>query len=849
MITIGNAVLGILAHVDAGKTTLSEAILYRCGIIRQKGRVDNGDAYLDTDASEKSRGITIYSKPAVSTWNGLNITLLDTPGHTDFSPEAEQAMVALDAALLVISAPEGIQSHTVTLWNILKRRSIPVLVFVNKTDMNNPGQAELIASLLKRFGNGFVNFSADPDIIAEEQAFLSEEAMQCFENRGHVDINILRREFGKRHMFPVLFGSALKSTGIDELLNTLRELLVPEGDAADPFGAVVYKISRDNDGNRLTNIRVFSGSISVRDSIGGEKITGIRLYSGLKYSSPDSANPGDVVALLGPKNTYSGQGLGIIDDTTGPSLTPVMTCSIIPTNGTDIHSVLLKLKPLSDENPLLHIRFNSRTSEICADIMGDVSLEILHDSIRDRFGLEVTFSEPSVSYREKPLGVVEGVGHFEPLRHYAEVHVFVEPLPTGAGVIIDNKCPDNVLPKEKQDTIIKVLSSTEFIGPLTGSPIADAKITLIAARDHEKHTEGGDMREAAWRSVYNGLRMVGTQLLEPFLNFTINVPDENVGRVLSDLSRMSAQFDQPYSSGGISTLSGTVTARAYRNYSVDISGFTGGYGSSETRFAGYMPAENPLEIAEAIGYDPDSDLEHTADSVFCRHGAGFVVPWDQVLEYAHLPLLKDKRDLDDTYTDTPVVPVKTQYRDAETEDKELLKIYERTYGPVKRDLRAVLRTVEDPVIHAAVPRERRDEYLLIDAYNIIFDWEELRNVAHDNMDAAREVLIRRLSNYQGYVNNNIIVVFDAYKVKGAVHEVEHLNNITVVYTKEAETADMYIERAVRRLTRSRRVRVATNDSLEQLIILGAGAQRIASDRFHEELRLVEKAIDDIVEVL
>ena len=849
-------VVGILAHVDSGKTTLSEALLYRAGVIRKLGRVDHKDAFLDTDALEKARGITIFSKQALLKAGSTNITLLDTPGHVDFSTETERTLQVLDYAVLVVSGTDGVQSHTETLWRLLRRYHIPTFVFINKMDLPGPGKEALLAQLAHRLGDGFVDFGAPQEERDEALAVCDERLMEKVLDAGALTAEDIIPAIARRHVFPCWFGAALKLEGVDELLAGLDEYTRP-APALEAFGARVFKVSQDEQGGRLTWLRVTGGELKVKAQLTGEvdgepwaeKANQLRLYSGVKYTLAESIGPGQVCAVTGLTKARPGTGLGAERDGDLPILEPVLSYQVLLPEGTDVHAALAKLHRLEEEEPQLHVVWNETLGEIHVQLMGEIQLEVLKSLLAERYGLDVSFGPGGILYKETITEAIEGVGHYEPLRHYAEVHLKLEPLPRGSGMQFDTDCREEELDKNWQRLVLTHLEEKTHLGVLIGAPLTDMKITLIAGRAHLKHTEGGDFRQATYRAVRQGLMMANqikkTQLLEPWYSFRLEVPAENIGRAMSDVQRMEGSFDPPETApdGQTAALTGVAPVAAMRSYPMEVVSYTRGRGHLSLTLDGYRPCHNAAEVIAAVGYEPEHDLDNLADSVFCSHGAGFVVPWEQVRSHMHV---------DSGWGHTAPAAEEAAarprrmaaYRATLEEDAELLKIFERTYGPIKRDPLAAFRPVQK--------RERPDfnaeqwtiapEYLLVDGYNIIFAWDELNALAKESLDAARHRLMDILCNYQGFKKCVLILVFDAYRVPGSTGSIEQYHNIHVVYTKEAETADMFIERVTHEIGKGRRVRVATSDGMEQVIILGHGALRVSARMFHDEVQEVEKEI-------
>ena len=848
-------VLGILAHVDSGKTTLSEAMLYRAGVTRRLGRVDHKDAFLDTDALEKARGITIFSKQALLTAGDTDITLLDTPGHVDFSTETERTLQVLDYAVLVVSGTDGVQSHTETLWRLLRRYHVPTFVFVNKMDLPGMERQKLLAQLNRRLGEGFVDFGAEQADRDEALALCDENLMDRMLDAGQLQDADLIPAIARRHVFPCWFGAALKLEGVDALLDGLDRFTRP-APALEAFGAKVFKVSQDEQGARLTWLRVTGGELKVKAQLTGEadgepwaeKANQLRLYSGAKYTLTEAIGPGQVCAVTGLTKARPGEGLGAERDSDLPVLEPVLSYQVLLPEGADVHAALGKLHRLEEEEPQLHVVWNETLGEIHVQLMGEIQLEVLRSLLAERFGLEVEFGPGGILYKETITEPMEGVGHYEPLRHYAEVHLKLEPLPRGSGMQFAADCREEVLDKNWQRLVLTHLEEKQHLGVLTGSPLTDVKITLIAGRAHLKHTEGGDFRQATYRAVRQGLMLAKSQLLEPWYAFRLEVPAENIGRAMSDIQRMEGTFDPPESGEETAVLTGFAPVSTMRSYPMEVVSYTRGRGHLSLTLDGYRPCHNAQEVIAATGYEPEHDLDNPADSVFCAHGAGFVVPWDQVRSHMHVDSGWGKSTRPEQEAAVPQRRAMA-YRATLEEDAELLKIFERTYGPIKRDPLAAFRPVQkrERPDFAAEQWEIAPEYLLVDGYNIIFAWDELNALAKDSLEAARHKLMDILCNYQGYQKCNLILVFDAYRVPGSPGSIEQYHNIHVVYTKEAETADMFIERVTHEIGRNRRVRVATSDGMEQIIILGHGALRVSARMFHEEVQNVEKQIRALVQ--
>ena len=850
--------VGILAHVDAGKTTLSEGLLYRSGALRRLGRVDHQDAFLDTDPIERERGITIFSKQAVLTLGETVVTLLDTPGHVDFSSEAERTMGVLDYSILVISGTDGVQGHTMTLWRLLERYGVPVVLFVNKMDLAGADRAALMAELKAKLDDGCVDVGdGTADNWLEEAAMCGEDAMEAFLESGTLSDECLAGLVAERKLFPCCFGSALKLEGVDRLLDCL-DRYTRQPAAPETFGARVFKIARDGQGNRLTYLKVTGGVLKVKDLLTGpagaweEKVDQIRIYSGEKFQAAERAEPGTVCAVTGLSRTRPGEGLGFEPPGEEPALEPVLSCQVLLPEGQDPYTAMTKLRQLEEEDPQLRLVWNEQLREIHIQLMGEIQLEVLRRLARERFGLEVSFGPGSIVYRETIAAPVEGVGHYEPLRHYAEVRLLLEPLPRGSGLRFATACPEDVLEGRWQRLILTHLMEKVHLGVLTGSPITDLSITLTAGRAHEKHTEGGDFRQATYRAVRQGLMEAESILLEPWYDFRLELPGEYVGRAMSDLQRMGGEVDPPETQGTETVLAGSAPVAGLGDYAREVTAYTRGQGRLSCVFKGYAPCGDQEKVVEALGYDPDRDLENPADSVFCAHGAGYVVKWDQVPAMAHVSSGVDLTPEEEAAPDpTPAGGSRRSWAGSLEEDKELQAIFERTYGKVEREAfrpaPKPARTSLDGEKYRILERDRGPEYLLVDGYNIIFAWEELKAVAQDNLDAARQVLMDLLSNYQGFRRCEVILVFDAYKVPGNTREVSRYHNIHVVYTKEAETADAYIEKTTFELSKQRhRVRVATSDGAEQLIILGHGALRLSATIFRQE---VEQTLGQIAAIL
>ena len=864
-------VVGLLAHVDSGKTTLAEGLLYRAGVLRKLGRVDHRDAFLDTDSRERARGITIFAKqavlalPAAAGAEACELTLLDTPGHVDFSAEAERALQVLDYAVLVVSGTDGVQAHTETLWKLLARYRVPTFVFVNKMDLPGADAAVRLRELRGRFGDGCVDFSAVPD--PEALALCSEPLMNEVLENGAASPETVVTAIARRQVFPVFFGAALRLDGLDGLLCGLQTLTRTPPRWPE-FGARVFKISEDA-GTRLTWLKITGGVLPVKAVLpGGEKADALRLYNGGKFRLISEAYPGMVVAAAGPAATRPGQGLGAEADADTPLLEPVLNYRV--ESAADPHTLLKALQTLEDEDPQLHVNWRDDLGEVHVQLMGEVQLEILQNILQERFGLDVTFSEGGILYKETLTAAVEGIGHYEPLRHYAEVHLLLEPAPRGSGVQLAADCPPDTLAENWQRLILTHLAERTHPGVLIGAPLTDVRITLAAGRAHQKHTEGGDFRQATYRAVRQGLRMAaagdGVQLLEPWYDFTLELPADALGRAMADVQRMCGSFHAPETlpnSENTVRLTGRLPVATARGYAREVAAYTHGLGRWAVLPAGYDACHNTDEVLAAAGYDPDADTDNPADSVFCSHGAGYLVKWDEVPARAHVSSGLERR------LGAAPAAGQTQEEDEANarrrrasaycgtleQDKELLAIFERTYGKIKRRggaddakkaARAALHTTPAASVPAA-PVPAGPDYLLVDGYNVIFAWDALRRLADGSLDAARRRLMDILCNYAGYKRCVPILVFDAYKVRGGAREVEKYHNLYVVYTREAETADMYIERATHELAREHRTRVVSSDGAEQIIVMGHGALRVSARAFEEEVNAVEKEIREFLE--
>ena len=827
--------IGLLAHVDAGKTTLSEALLYHAGVRRSLGRVDHQDAFLDTHDLERARGITIFSKLARFSTDALDVTLVDTPGHVDFAPEAERTMPILDCAILVINGTDGIQAHTLTIWDLLERHSVPTFLFINKMDLPGKEKQQLLSELQQKLSPGIIDFTADPDTIAEAAAMCDEALLEQYLESGTVTDGNLRGLIEKRKVFPVCFGAALKLQGIEEFVDILNRY-APETQYGPDFSARVYKISRDPQGNRLTWMKVTGGSLKVRSALTyqdtdgkecTEKCIQLRAYSGAQFTQVEEAVAGTIVAVQGLSATYAGQALGTEDTTFDHAIEPVMSYRIVLPSEKDPLTVLPKLRQLEEEEPQLRLQWDERLKQIRVYLMGKVQLEILQSLIAERFGIKVTFDAGRISYKETIQTTVEGVGHFEPLRHYAEVHLLLEPGEPGSGIHIDTKCSTDVLDWQYQKLIISHISEKQHLGVLTGSPITDMKITLMAGRAHLKHTEGGDFRQATYRAVRQGLMQAKSILLEPWYDFILTVPTPMIGRAITDIRAMSGDFDSPEAVGGNSVLRGTVPVSEVGDYAQDVASYTHGLGVFHTRMCGYKPCHNQDAVVAEAAYDPEADLENTPDSVFCAHGAGFNVKWNQVPEYMHLSSVLEK----------PAQP-QIVTRNLSIDDKELEAIMEREFGPIRR--RQYTAPANRPASDKLPIAPPKKNMMIVDGYNVLFANADLEAMAKIDIGNARQRLIETLGNYAAFKNTELVLVFDGYKAKGNPGEKSHWEGVQIVYTKEGQTCDAYIEAMAVRIGGNYSVRVVTSDALVQLSSFRSGLLRMSARELWE-------AVDDAQE--
>ena len=842
--------VGILAHVDSGKTTLAESILYISGAIRKLGRVDHKDAFLDTYALEKNRGITIFSKQARFQLGDKEITLLDTPGHVDFSAEMERTLQVLDYAILVINGADGVQGHTVTLWKLLKRYQVPVFIFVNKMDQPGTDQEKILEELQKKLDSNCIDFNShNTETLYDSIAMCSENLMEEYLDTGKISRQAIDQAILNRQMFPCLFGSALKMDGVKELLEFINEHMICRK-YPEEFGARVFKIVRDEQDNRLTYMKITGGSLKVKAMLTDyqegmdlsecwqEKADQIRLYSGGTYNTVNEVTAGTVCAVTGLSKTFCGEGLGIETESGQPVLEPVLTYRVILPQECNVHDMYLKLCKLEEEEPQLHIVWDENLSEIHAQVMGEVQIEILKSLIAERFHTEVEFGTGNIVYKETITEPVIGIGHFEPLRHYAEVHLLLEPLERGSGLEFATNCSEDELDRNWQRLVLTHLEERRHKGVLTGSEITDMRITLIAGRAHTKHTEGGDFRQATYRAVRQGLKSANSILLEPVYEFQLEIPQEQVGRAMSDIQRRYGSFRPPVIEGDMAYITGTAPVVTMRDYQMEVTSYTRGHGRFSCTLKGYEPCHNEEEVLAEFAYDSEADTENPTGSVFCSHGAGFLVSWDRVPEYAHIGIQRE--DDEEPEEELRVKKPSFTYENGVIDQEEIDEIFARTFGAAKQKRNSWTRTIkasDDSNYKGTQPAyvSGGEEYLLVDGYNIIFAWQELNELAQHNIDSARDKLMDIMCNYQGAKKVNLILVFDAYKVSGGQGEVFDYHNIHVVYTKEAETADQYIEKVTHELSRKYQVTVATSDRLEQMIIWGAGARRISAPGFYKEV--------------
>lgn len=867
--------IGILAHVDAGKTTLSEAMLYTSGNIKKLGRVDHQDAFLDTFSLEKERGITIFSKQARFEWKNVSYCLVDTPGHVDFSTEMERSLQVLDYAILVVNGTDGVQGHTETLWKLLRNYQIPTFLFVNKMDLHGKSKEELLGEIQEQFSENCISFmEADKNqSFYEEVAMCDETVLENYMEMGMITEQEIGELIRQRKLFPCFFGAALKLDGVEMFMDAMSSL-VQEKTYLEKFGARIYKIARDEQNTRLTYMKITGGNLKVKESILGcsndkngdvveweEKVNQIRLYSGEKYTTVNEIYAGEICAVTGLTRTLPGQSLGADSTKIEQVLQPVLTYKVELEEGIDPIVAYRKIVILEEEDPQLHIIWNEQLKEIHMQLMGEVQIDILKEMIKERFNLLVEFGDGNIVYKETIDSVVEGVGHFEPLRHYAEVHVILEPGEQGSGMQFDVQCSEDKLDKNWQRLVYTHFEEREHIGVLTGSVLTDMKITLVAGRAHNKHTEGGDFRQATYRAIRQGLKKAKSVLLEPYYAFTLVVPAEQLGRAMNDVQRMSGAFEVPDTGQEYTVLKGKAPVSEMRDYLKEVNAYTHGKGTLTCEVAGYFPCHNQEEVIEKIGYDSESDLENPTCSVFCAHGSGFLVPWDEVEQYMHVESVLEK--IEEVEEINPITSV-NRSGSVEQNEAELEKIYLREFGSRKKrfdDYGNVYYSQEERKTLPKPPKEKeyagdpkyqkktkvskqQNEYLLVDGYNIIFSWEELRSLARENLDAARMKLLEIMCNYQGYRGIQVIVIFDAYKVKGGMGSVEQYQNIHVVFTKEAETADMYIEKVTHEIGKKYKVTVATSDGTEQVIIMQQGAYRMSAADLKSSVDWVNEQISD-----
>ena len=836
------AVIGILAHVDAGKTTLAEALLYATGALRTKGRVDDKNTALDTHALERERGITIFSSQGVFRTGDLEVTLLDTPGHVDFSSETERTLQVLDYAILVISGIDGVQAHTATLWRLLELYRVPVFIFVTKMDYARRSREEILAQLQKELGDGCLTVPFDrTDKDNESLAMCSEALLDKYLNGEPIENPDIAALIRARKLFPCCFGSGLRGDGVDEFL-TLLETFVEQREYPAEWGARAFKITHDKE-MRLTHLKVTGGTLRVRDTVNynekSEKVSQIRIYSGAKYETADEVTAGTVCAVCGLTQTENGMGFGFEKASAAPVLEPVMNYRLVLPEGTDVQTTLTRLRKMEEEDPLLHVTWNEFLQEIHVGLMGEVQAEILKSLIAERFGVTVTVDNGTVQYKETITGTVEGVGHYEPLRHYAEVHLLLEPLPRGGGLIFETRCSEDALDRNWQRLILTHLKEKEHLGVLTGSPITDMRITLAAGRAHIKHTEGGDFRQATYRAVRQGLMQAQSLLLEPWFNFRLEVPYEQMGRAINDLRQRAATIEPPEEQGSMAVLKGKCPVITLNGYASEITAYTGGKGRLFCENAGYFECHNPDEVRERLNYRPEADLENTPDSVFCAHGGGFAVKWDKVPEYMHLESCIKK--------DPPYVP-RVNHRNLHIDEKELEAIMLREFGPVKYELYRPA-AKEEPREETPPDTAPRKKWVIVDGYNVIFAWEELKKAAETDLAQARKQLMEILCNYSAYTKNEVVLVFDAYKVPGNTGERFDYHNIHVVYTKERELGDVYIEKLVSEIGKNEQVRVVSSDGLIQLSAVRFGVLRQSAAEFQREMDDIGESITRFLEEL
>lgn len=845
--------IGILAHVDAGKTTLSESLMYTAGKINKFGRVDKGDAFLDTDPLEKERGITIFSKQAILDFKAFEATLLDTPGHVDFSAETERTLSVLDAAILVISGPDMVQSHTRTLWHLLRTYRVPTIIFVNKMDQEGADKETILSALKSGLSGECVDFSEMknmPDEMKEEIATCDEGLLEAFLESGEIAYEDIRKLFGSCSLYPVFFGSALKNEGVQDFIDGLSEIITPFS-GTDELSARVFKISRDEKEERLTYMKITGGVLNVRDIVLDEKITGIRIYDGVRYTQVQSAYSGQIVAVTGLTNTYPGQGIGEETGEVSTMLTPVLSYSLILPKDINTSDAIAKLSRLSEEQPDLSIEYDAETHFTSISLMGDVQTEVLKRRIFERFGFNVEFGEKRIIYKETITNTVEGVGHFEPLRHYAEAHILLEPLKEGEGLQFDTVCSEDILDKNWQRLILTHLKEKVHRGVLTCSPITDIKLTLVTGKAHIKHTEGGDFRQATYRAVRNGLMQAESKLLEPYYDFILEIPSEFVGRAMTDLEMRSAKDFIPEINGDMAVLRGNAPVSTLTGYGSDVTAYTSGLGKLSVSVRGYGECHNSQEVIEKIGYDAERDIRNSADSVFCSHGSGVIVPWNEVKQHMHMPSylnptkeltddqirMRAKRQVTETVSEF-ISPdeVDSILKSASSANKKERFI---PHKGINHKTHVLKKEAEDTVYRAPDKKSLRPEYLLVDGYNVIYAWDDLKDLARNNIDGARDALVDILSDYQAMKGINLIVVFDAYRLSNHREEYIEFNNINIVYTKTAQTADYYIERFAKENKSKFKIRVVTSDGIEQVIVRGDDAIVTSSRDFYEEVKITQ----------
>lgn len=868
---MGHIVFGILAQVDAGKTTLSESLLLSAGVLKKAGRVDKKDAFLDNYELERERGITIFSKQAEFQAFGKDFTLLDTPGHVDFSVEMERVLSVLDVAVLVISASAGVQSQVSAIWKLLKHYDIPAFIFVNKMDQPDTSKEKILIELEEKLDSNIIDYAdagsdkAEYDRFIEEVSLTDEMVLEAYMETGSVDFTDIQNLVRNRKLFPVFFGSALKYEGVDEFLKSFAALIIPPV-YGNEFAARVFKIARDDTGNRLTYMKLMGGSLSVREMIGDEKVTGIRIYSGEKYESRDRVEAGEVCVVTGLKGTKAGKGLGWLSGTEiGSVLKQVMSYKVELPEDEPAHVFLSKIREISEEIPELSVKYSEEKKEITISLMGEVQTEVLKHLIKERYNVDIGFGEGHTLYKETIAETVYGVGHFEPLRHYAEVELRLESAERGSGLSFASEVSEDELSINYQRLILSHLEEKEYKGVLTGSPITDMKITLVAGRAHLKHTEGGDFRQATYRAVRQGLMQAGSVLLEPVYDFKLEVPEEAIGRAMTDIGKMNGSFSSPENISGKAVLTGKVPVSEVKNYALELRAYTKGEGVLTLTPSDYEVCHNAEEVIEAMGYYPEADIENTADSVFCSHGAGFVVPWNEVINYMHLPYFGDTKEEESEeeaflrYANRLPSQVGSDRGEVFLGTDEIDSILKSAVSSNKKKEEESARnrwkgrgrTDEYPEVSTNTKRVKssigKDDYLLVDGYNIIFAWQELKELADINIDSARDKLIEKLANYQGYRGCKLILVFDAYKVRGGKENVIKQGDMWIVYTKEAETADRYIAKASLELTGKGLVRVATSDALIQMIIFGSGAVRTSARELEAEVKYVEGQISEKLE--